>query len=171
MFRHRRLVASLVLLGTLLLTVGAAAAKDRPNKPPHDAPRITWSTRKVEQSLTPGQSATVVMNFTSSTDLQNVTLNVPGRLAKVMTISPASFDTLPANTATQVTLTMNVPANWKGNVAGVVQVRAGQRVVAQPLHVQLKVPRAAKAADAKSTDAKKAAEDKQAEGSKKPGHR
>lgn len=166
MSRHRRLIASLVLLGILLLTVGAAAAKDRPNKPHHDAPRITWSARKIEQTLAPGQSATMTASFTSTVDLQNVTLNVPGRLAKVMTVSPASFAAVSANTATQVTLTISVPSAWKGNVAGVVQVRAGKRVVAQLLNVRVTVPKAAK-----STDETKAAEHKQSKDDKKAGHR
>jgi hypothetical protein len=170
MSRHRRFFVPLVFVLMLLLSVGAVSARERGGTPSGTAaPRVTWSTRKVEQALTVGQPTTVTVSFTSTVDLQNVILNIPGRLARVMTVAPASFAAVPANTATQVTLTFNVPADWKGNASGVVQMRSGKRVIPTPLHVQARIPRTAQASgDQKSPNAGQSADHKP-KGDKKHG--
>jgi len=145
MVRTRLFLTALALLGLLALTVGAAAAKDkdgpgRPGKPgePPRAAQITWSVPRVVQQIAGGSEATVDVTFTSSADLEQVTLRVPGGLGRVLKAEPASWDKVAANTPVAVRLTFATPAKLtRGALGGAVQVRAGQRALGQPLPVRV----------------------------------
>jgi hypothetical protein len=134
----------MALLGLLALTLGAAAAKDkdgpgRPGKPgePPRAAQITWSVPRVVQQMAGGTEATVDVTFTSSADLEQVALRVPGGLGRVLKVEPASWDKVAANTPVAVRLTFATPAKLtRGALGGVVQVRAGQKALGQPLPVR-----------------------------------
>lgn len=141
MARARQFLTALALLGLLALTVGTAAAKDKdkPGKPgePPRAAQITWSVPRVVQQLAGGTEATVDVTFTSSADLEQVTLRVPGGLGRVLKVEPASWDKVAANTPVAVRLTFATPAKLtRGALGGVVQVRAGQKTLGQPLPVR-----------------------------------
>jgi hypothetical protein len=146
MSRYRTIFGSLLLIGLLLFTVGAAAAKggggggkDHPKGKPAQA-RITWSVGRVEQTLSPGQTVEVNVTLTSSADLTNVTLRVPGGLGRVLKVEPSSFASLKAGVATAVKLTISAPSQGVHSQGGVVQVRAGKRNVPAALKVKLSVP-------------------------------
>ncbi|GAB4208540.1 MAG: hypothetical protein OHK0022_38240 [Roseiflexaceae bacterium] len=144
MVRTQRLLAVLALVGLLALFGGGAAAQgrgkpDKPGKPdtPAKAATITWSTPQVVQQVAAGGGTTLELSFTSSADLERVTLRVPGALGRLLKVEPAGWDKIAANTPVTVRLTFSTPA--KGNRAaqgGVVQVRAGQRTVGRPLPVR-----------------------------------
>ena len=141
MVRARRLLTAMALLGLLALTVGAAAAKDkdRPGKPgePPRAAQITWSVPRVVQQVAGGTETTVEVSFTSSADLEKVTLRVLGGLGRSLKVEPAAWDKVAANTPVAVRLTFAAPSKLgRGALGGVVQVRAGQRVLGQPLPVR-----------------------------------
>jgi hypothetical protein len=143
MARTRRFLIALGLVGLLLLSVSAAAARepdDRPPHPPHpDAPgrpgRITWTPFRITQQVAAGQTVRVTASFISSTELHDVRLVAPGQLGSLIAIAPAHFDTVAAHTATTVTFTFTMPTQHAHNQGGVVLVRSGQRVVSRPLHV------------------------------------
>jgi hypothetical protein len=139
----RPILATLLLVGLLLLTSGSVTAKEGgPGKgsgKPSKA-RITWSTPLIEQAVSPGQSVDVTVTLTSSADLTNVTLQVPGSLHRIVAIEPTSIASLKAGVATPVKLTISMPATGAHNQGGVVQVRAGQRNVPAGLHIKLTVP-------------------------------
>ena len=151
MSRYRPVVIPLILIALLILSVGAASAKGGGGGkgPPKAKPakaRITWSQPRVLQSVAPGQTSLVEVTLTSSADLTNVALQAPGGLGRVVKVEPASFTSLKAGVATPVKLTISMPAQNAHSQAGVVQVRAGKRVVPASLKVELTVPAPADAA-------------------------
>jgi len=146
MSRYRPVIVPLLLVALLILTVGAATAKggDGSNGHPKAKPtkaRITWSQPRIIQAVTPGQISVVEVTLTSSVDLTKATLRVPGGLGRVVKTEPASFASIKAGVATSVKLTITMPSQNAHRQGGVVQVRAGRRVVPVSLKVKLTVPR------------------------------
>jgi hypothetical protein len=144
MHRHRLLLVLTLVVLSLALVGTAAAKPGGPNGRPSNAPpkpRITWSTPRLQQTVSPGQSVQVNVTLTSSVDLNDVTLVVPGDLGLVLSAEPASFSQLQAGVATNVRLTISMPAEGAHNQGGTVQVRAGERAVPHALRVQLRLPR------------------------------
>jgi uncharacterized membrane protein len=143
-----RILSTLALLVLILATAGVAAAKpggpgngNGGARPPKA--RITWSVARVEQSVAPGATAQMQVTLTSSADLSNVTLTMPGGIGKVLKVEPSSFASLKAGAPAAVTLTFTTPAEGAQCRGGVVQVRADGKSVPASLKVKLKVPGAA----------------------------
>ncbi len=149
MSRYRQLIVTLGVVALLLLTFGAAAAKpnDTP-KPPHGAghlpastgkpARLTWTPGRVTHAVTAGQTVQFTATFTSSADIAEATLVIPGGLGKVLKANTAKLTNIKAGAVTTVTFTVTMPAKAHTQ-GGVVQVRAGQRMLARPLPVLLMV--------------------------------
>src|SRR5215212_3385973 len=150
MSQYRRLIITLGAVAMLLLSFGAAAAKgnDTPN-PPHGGAgqspagkgkpaRLTWTPRRITQAVTAGQTVQVTATFTSSADIAEATLVIPGGLGKVLKADTATLTNIKAGIPTMVTFTVTMPAKAHTQ-GGVVQVRAGQRMLTQPLPVLLTV--------------------------------
>jgi hypothetical protein len=150
MTQYRRLIVILGVVTLLLLTIGAAAAKpnDKP-KPPHGGAghlpagtgkpaRLTWTPRRITQAVTAGQTIQLTATFTSSADIAQATLVIPGGLGKVMQADSATLANIKAGTPTTITFTVTMPAKAHSQ-GGVVLVRAGQRMIARPLPVLLTV--------------------------------
>jgi hypothetical protein len=148
--RRARLLLTLLMVALCLSVAGVAAAQpagpgngnggnggNGGGKPPKA--RITWSEPRVAQTLAAGQTATVKVTLTSSADLANVALQTRGGLGRILSVSPASFS-LTAGQAKEVTLTITMPADRAQCQGGVVQVRAGNRVVPANLKVKVTVP-------------------------------
>ena len=150
MSRYRRLLSTLGAIVMLLLTVSAAAAKpnDKP-KPPHGRAghlpagagkpaHLTWTPRRITQAVTAGQTIQVTATFSSSADIAEATVRIPGALGRVMTADTATLTNIKAGALTTVTFTVTMPA--KAHIqGGVVQVRAAGRMLARPLPVLLTV--------------------------------
>jgi hypothetical protein len=139
----KTVLALLLLAGSVLLTNDGAAAKgggpDKGQGKPQRA-HITWSTPRIEQNITPGQTVTVTVNLTSTADLTNVALRVPGGLRHVVAVEPAAIASLKAGVAIPVKLTMTMPTSGAHNQGGIVQVRVEQRNVPSALHIKLTLP-------------------------------
>ncbi len=152
MSRYRPVIVSLLLVALLILTVGAAAAKGGGGGKGHlkakpAKARITWSQPRIIQSVTPGQIGVVEVTLTSSADLTNVTLWVPGGLGRVVKVEPASFTSLKAGVATPVKLTISMLSRNAHSQGGVVLVRAGWRAIPASLKVKLMVSNPADTAE------------------------
>ncbi len=145
MSRLRLLLTSFVLVGLITLLVGttAAAPRQKPS-PPKRGPqktRITWTPKRVVQTLNPGQTVQVNVTLTSSTDLHNLQLQLPGRLGKTAKVSPSQIATVKASVPTSVTLTLTMPNGETDGVGGVVLVKAPKaRTLPGNLSVKLKAP-------------------------------
>jgi hypothetical protein len=150
MSQYRRLIITLGVVALLLLTVGAAAAKpnDKP-KPPHGGAsqppagkgkpaHLIWTHGRITQAVTAGQTIQITATFTSSADIAEATLVIPGGLGKVLKADTAKLTTIKAGIPTTVTFTVTMPAKAHTQ-GGVVQLRVGQRTLARPLPILLTV--------------------------------
>jgi len=150
MSRYRQLIVILGVVTMLLLTYGAAAAKpnDRP-KPPHGGAghlpgstgkpaRLIWTPGRVTHAVTAGQTIQLTASFTSSADIAEATLVIPGQLGRVIKADAAKLTDIKAGAVTTVTFTVTMPAKAHTQ-GGVVQLRAGRRLLARPLPVLLTV--------------------------------
>lgn len=135
-----RLIIPLVLAILVLSSAGAATAQKRPPNAKGPKARITWSVERVDQNVSPGQVVQLDVTVTSSADLTNVTLRAPGGLGRVLEIAPTTITTLKAGVAAPVRLTIELPAEGAHSQGGVVQLRAGKRLVPSVLSVKLTVP-------------------------------
>jgi len=149
MSRYRRLIITLGVVALLLLTFGAAAARpaddtDLPHSvghPPAGKGRpahLTWTPRRIIQAVSAGQTIQVTATFSSSADIAEATFVIPGGLGRVLKADTATLTNITAGTLTTVTFTVTMPARAH-NQGGVVQLRAGKRMLAQPLPVLLTV--------------------------------
>lgn len=146
MSQYRRLIITLGVVTLLLLTFGAAAAK--PDKPPRDTrqpsggkgkpARLTWTPGRITQAVSVSQTVQLTATFTSSADIDEATLVIPGGLGKVMKADTVQLTAIKAGAPTTVTFTVTMPAKAHTQ-GGVVQVRVGKRMLAQPLPVLLTV--------------------------------
>jgi hypothetical protein len=149
MSRYRRLIITFGAAALLLLTFGAAAARDNDTpKLPHGVgqpptgkgkpARLSWTPGRVTQAVTAGQTIRVTATFTSSADIAEAALVIPGGLGKVLKADSATLTNIKAGALTTVTFTVTMPslAHTQG---GVVQVRVGRRMLARPLPVLLTV--------------------------------
>ena len=146
----RRILVTLSVIA-LLLSVGTAAAKgnDKPH-PPHGGAgqasaskkgkpaRLTWTPDHLTQSVSASQIVKVTATFTSSADIAEAMLVIPGQLGKLMKADTAKLTNIKAGALTTVTFTITMPAKAHTQ-GGVVLVRAGGRVLARPLPVRLTV--------------------------------
>jgi hypothetical protein len=130
--------------------MGAAAAKgnDKPH-PPHGGSghegagkgrpaHLTWTPARLTQAVSAGQTVHVTATFTSSADIAEATLVIPGQLGRVMKADTAKLTNIKTGTVTTITFTITMPAKAHTQ-GGVVLVRAGGRVVALPLKIWLTV--------------------------------
>jgi len=148
---YRHLISTLGVVCLLLLTVGAAAAKDnvspqRPHGPVGQPPtgkgkpaHLTWTPGRITQAVTAGQTRQITATVTSSADIAAAALVIPGGLGRVMKADSATLTTIKAGTPTTVTFTVTMPAIGAHTQGGVVQLRVGHRMLAQPLPVLLTV--------------------------------
>jgi hypothetical protein len=150
MSQYRHLIVTLGVIVLLLLTFGAAAAKPKDTpKPPRDGAgqlpaakgkpaRLTWTPSRITHAVTAGQTVQFTATFTSSADIAEATLVIPGGLGRVLKADTVKLTNIKAGALTTVRFTVIMPAKAHTQ-GGVVQVRAGRRMLAQPLPVLLTV--------------------------------
>ncbi len=71
-------------------------------------PKITWSTTSINVILSPGESTSSNLTFTSSQQLTNVTLSVVPEIAPFVTVRPPSISSLSANQTQSVHLSIAI---------------------------------------------------------------
>lgn len=147
MVRPRRFLIALGLVGLLLLSVTAAAAREPERRsppggprPPHPGKPAAWTPFRITQTVAAGQTVQMTASFVSSIELHDVRLVIPGGLGRFVTANPTQFATVAANTPTTVTFTIVMPVQGAHNQGGVVHLRSGQRLISRPLHVWVGVP-------------------------------
>ena len=143
MVRSRRLWVSLLLaalMAVMASAVGAAPGQQGKGKGPKEKARMSWSVKRVEQSLAAGATGNATVTLTSNIDVANVMLRIPGGLGRITKVTPAGPFNLKANTPVTVMLTMTMPANAVESQGGVVQVRVGGRNMPDSLKVHVQLP-------------------------------
>jgi len=153
MSRYRQLIVILGVVALLLLTFGAAAAKGNDKtKQPHGAGQppigkskpahLTWTPGRITQAVTAGQTVQFTATFSSSVDIAEATVVIPGALGRLLKPNTTTLANIKAGALTTLTFAVTMPATGAHTQGGVVQIRAGQRVLARPLPVLLTVANA-----------------------------
>jgi hypothetical protein len=103
-------------------------------------PRITWSQEQLDVILSPGESLSKNVTFTSSLAIQNIVIEAVPEIAPFVTIQPASLGSVPSGQPQPVHLTFSIPPNASlGTFEGTVHVRWGNRTLPQTLKISLHV--------------------------------
>ncbi|MBA3470520.1 MAG: hypothetical protein H0T53_12850 [Herpetosiphonaceae bacterium] len=138
---RRSWMALLLVFACLILVAGAGTAQAQgKGKGPKKNPKITWSTARVTQTVNPGQTATVSASFSSSADLQNITLSIPGDLGTIVSVAPASIASLKAGEVATVTLTVTMPSSGAHSQGGVLKITQGKKSLPGSLKIKISVP-------------------------------
>jgi len=103
-------------------------------------PKITWSTTSVSVILSPGESTSSDLTFTSSQNLTNVSLGVVTQIAPFVTVQPSSISSLAANQTQSVHLSIGIPTNAKfGTCDGTIQLKSGTTTFPQTVKIVVNV--------------------------------
>lgn len=101
-------------------------------------PEITWSENSVEVILSPGESTSKDLTFTSNVALQNIIVESVPPIAAFVSVQPNDFAIVPAGQLQSVHLTFSIPANATlGAYDGTVHVRLGSQTLPQTLEVSV----------------------------------
>lgn len=127
----RLLVAITFLFATILSSSSSALA----------APKIEWTPGEIQLTLGVGESATPVLaTFTSSTPLDQVTLEVVPALSSFVTVVPAEIQNVQPGVPHTIALHFSVPPGTEpGTYQGVLHVRSGKRNVPHNLKISITV--------------------------------
>jgi len=123
-------VAALAIAGTALLMGGCV-------------PKVWWSPGAVVEAIALGEPRTLEISLTPTEDVEDVHIRVVPALAPFLTVEPASFASLTADTT--VTLDLTLAASDVADVGvydGVIQLKGGKKgksTIAKPLPVTLSV--------------------------------
>lgn len=103
-------------------------------------PKITWSKKQIEVVLSPGESTTKTLTFTSTQGLQNVVIEPVPKIAPFLSIQPSTIANVPANQPQSVQVLFAIPAAATlANYEGTIHVRSGSQTLAHPLVLTLHV--------------------------------
>lgn len=105
---------------------------------PSTQPKISWSQKQLELILSPGETATRSLTFTSDQSLQNIVIEPVPELAPFLSIQPNTFANVPAGQPQSVRFTFSIPATATlGTYDGTVHVRLGSQTLPQTLKIHL----------------------------------
>ena len=111
-----------------------------PAQSPSTQPKITWSEHRVDVILSPGETATKHLTFTSSLGVQNVLVETVPQLAPFVSVQPHGFANVPAGQPQSIQLQFSIPASATlGTYDGIVRVRLGSQTLAQTLKIDLDI--------------------------------
>jgi hypothetical protein len=105
-------------------------------------PRISWSQQQIVITLSPGESTSRNVTFTSDLALQNIVIESVPEIASFLTIQPSSFASMPANQPQPVQIAFSIPAGTAPRTYdGTIHVPNGTRTLPQTLKVIITVER------------------------------
>ncbi len=103
-------------------------------------PKITWSTTSISVILSPGESTSSSLTFTSSQKLSSASLSVVPQIASFVTVQPNSIANVAANQAQSVQLLFSIPtAAALGTYDGTLQLKSGTTTFPQTVKVIVNV--------------------------------
>lgn len=107
---------------------------------PSTQPKITWSENQIEVILSPGESTSKDLTFTSDLNIQNIVIEPVPTLAPFVSVQPNSFADVPAGQPQSVRLLFSIPQGTAlGTYDGTVHVRLGSQTLPQTLKIAVKV--------------------------------
>src|SRR5262249_8519171 len=119
----------MAIFAAILIVVPRAKPNPLPLLSPVPAPEatgptITWSVPQLTQTMFPGASSTVTVNFESDPNLGGLAVDLTPSLAGIVSGSPVSFASVAANQPYRVTFTLLAPPAFiKRTFGGTVHIR------------------------------------------------
>src|SRR6266852_1424845 len=108
-----------------LLQVGSASSTQ---------PKFTWSQNQIEAILSPGESTSRDLTFTSSLDLQNVVIEAVPEIAGFLSVQPKSFANISGGASNAVHISFSIPSGTTlGTYESTIHVRIGSSTLPQTL--------------------------------------
>ena len=103
-------------------------------------PKIRWSENHLNLQISPGSGQVRQVTFTSDHNLQNVAIEAVPEIAQLVTIQPATIDSVFADQAQSVSLFFSIPAGTAfGLYEGTIHVRNGSQTIPQTLKLSIDV--------------------------------
>jgi hypothetical protein len=101
---------------------------------------IRWEPAGVSRQSIAGTVTSMQVQFRSDVTLSNVSLRIVPTLSRFISLSPSTFNAVPAGSVQNVNITFTVPKGTTPQTFdGTIQVKSGNATVAQPLPVILEV--------------------------------
>lgn len=103
-------------------------------------PKIAWSQKSFDITLSPGETLSKEVMFTSTLPLTNVSIESVPAIAPFLSIEPRTLNSALPNQTQSVSLKFSIPLTTAlGTYDGTVQIRSGSQVLPQTLKVIIHV--------------------------------
>ncbi len=103
-------------------------------------PKITWSTTSINVILSPGESTSSDLSFTSSQLLTNVTLSAVPEIAPFVSLQPSTISSLAANQVQSVHISIAIPSGITlGTYSGTIHVLSGSQTLPRTLKLVVNI--------------------------------
>jgi hypothetical protein len=101
------------------------------------APTIAWNPESIEETISPGESKTITVSFTSSKDVENAEIRIVPELEPYIQTQPASFSKISKGQTVNIDITISANQEAElGSFEGCVQIKAkykNKKTYAKPL--------------------------------------
>lgn len=139
---HKKWIVAMFGLVVAVLAVAGflVAGPTAPQKSSSTQPKITWSEKQIEVILSPGESASKTLTFSSTLDLAGVAIEAVPEIAGFLTIQPNTISNLPASQSQQISVNFAVASGAAlGIFEGTIHVRSGSQTLPQTLKLLMHV--------------------------------
>src|SRR6185369_14087067 len=135
-FRLRCLIAACGVCSFGMLLIGFQLW----GAPSSAQPKITWSLSKIEVTLSPGESTSKNVTFSSNQAIKNVAIEPVPQIAPFVTMQPSTLASMPAGEAQGVRLSFSVPPGATlGEYQGTIHARLGSYTLSQPFKIAINI--------------------------------
>jgi hypothetical protein len=111
-----------------------------PKPPSVVEPAISWSQPRIVVTLSPGETLSKDVTFTSTVELTNITFEAGPKIARFLTIEPSRFPGVSANQPQSIRMKFSIAsATTLGKYEGTVHVRSGRKTLPHTLKVIIDV--------------------------------
>lgn len=101
---------------------------------------IKWTPASITETISPGGSKVINVSFTSSEDIDNVTVRVVPELEPFIQVEPTSFSQIAIGQTVNLDIILSAGQDSPlGTFDGTVQLRAGSNTMAKPLPVEVNI--------------------------------
>lgn len=103
-------------------------------------PKVTWSTSSTSVTLSPGESTSEDISFSSSGALGSLAIEAVPEIARFVSIQPSAVASMTAGQQESAHLSFLIPAATAlGTYTGTIHIRNGERTLPQTLKVTINV--------------------------------
>ena len=104
------------------------------------APTIAWVPTKLAEEIVAGNNKTLVVSFTTRTDINSATIRVVPALRPFLSVTPSALGPITKGSIVKLTIQMSAPEDSPPTeVDGTVQVWLSNGTLAQPLPINVRI--------------------------------